>query len=91
MNVSLSAFALHAGYRRWLIMWQLVAGGLRGRLGASDAGVSVSPVCLRGRRCRESVDWRRYCRDISAGVYRVQDYFAILVPVSTECRTTSQY
>lgn len=27
-------------------------GGVRGHLGASDAGVSVSPGCLHGRRCR---------------------------------------
>ena len=74
MNVSLSAFALHAGYRRWLIMWQLGSGGVRGRLGASDVGVSVSPSCLLGRSAGESVDWRRYCRDISAGVYKVQDF-----------------
>jgi hypothetical protein len=28
------------------------AGGVREHLGASDAGVSVSPGCLRGTRCR---------------------------------------
>ena len=47
---------------------------VRGCLGASDAGVSVSPGCLRGRSAGESVDLRRYCRDISAGVYKVQDF-----------------
>jgi hypothetical protein len=36
-------------------------GGVRGHLGASDAVVSVSPGCLRGRNARKIVDRGRYC------------------------------
>lgn len=48
-------------------------GGLRGHLGASDAVCLSHRVVCEVEDARQSVDSRRYCMDITVGVYRLQD------------------